>query len=229
MSEFKLGSINNIAHFFHENLFYAINAYLEDNSTRWILHNKLTEWELKSTLLCANYLGIQVEYADLPGYRSGLNYDIKRCHRFNQIMDIVRSACQAAFPDCTYDPNYKVLYFREDATRRKMERCPGHLNTHFHQIITNMDALSFEEQVRIFMKCSHFVTIEGAAITNIVFMNPLSRVLVISTTDNSWPLMFGTSRCVRSLDRMILGYPDFNANICYNSDIENTILRFLRT
>ena len=39
-----------------------------------------------------------------------------------------------------------------------------------------MSKLSFEEQVIIFMKTSHFVTTEGAHMTNIIFMNKDAKI-----------------------------------------------------
>ena len=88
--------------------------------------------------------------------------------------------------------------------------------------------MSFEKQVRLFMKCSHFVTIEGANITNIIFMNKQSQVLVISPANNSWQLMFGTSYAVNSFNYLILYLDDFHMDIQYNEKIENAMITFLK-
>ena len=102
------------------------------------------------------------------------------------------------------------------------------LNEHFDEIIYNFNNMSFEKQVKLFMKCSHFVTIEGANITNIIFMDKRAQVLVISPTNNSWPLMFGTSYAINSFNYLVLYLDDFNKDIQYNEKIENAMITFLK-
>lgn len=224
---FKLGTIDNIAHFFHENLFYAIDAYLRDPNTRWILHNQLTEWESGITLMCAKHLGVTYTIEDLTDHRSGLDYNISLSPNFHAILKIVKDAAEKEFPDTKFQSKYRVLYFRDDAQRRKMRGYAKQLHHCFDEVVYNMSALSFNDQVRLFMRCSHFVTIEGAHMTNVIFMDKRAKVLDISPTDNSWQVMFGTACCVESFERMVLGIDDFNWDIQYNEDIENRILWFL--
>ena len=47
---------SNIAHFFHEILFYGIDAFLRNKNVKWVIYDNLTEWELKFTMLCIKYL-----------------------------------------------------------------------------------------------------------------------------------------------------------------------------
>jgi len=86
----------------------------------------------------------------------------------------------------------------------------------------------FEKQVKLFMKCSHFVTIEGATVTNIIFMNKRAKVLVISPTNNSWQLMFGTSFAVNLFNYLVLYLDNFNEDIRYDDKIEDAMITFLK-
>ena len=77
------------------------------------------------------------------------------------------------------------------------------------------------------MKTSHFVTLEGAALTNIIFMNKNAKVLNICNSNNSWQIMFGTSKLINTFDVFIDKNQNFNANILYSKTIENKILDFI--
>ena len=57
-----------------------------------------------------------------------------------------------------YDNNYRVLYARNDCNYRKLLNINNNNINKFDLIIEDMSKLSFEEQVKIFMKTSHFVT-----------------------------------------------------------------------
>jgi len=238
---FKLSSIigrkndtkisTNIAHFFHENLFYAIADFLENRNTNtntvWTLCIHLQEWELKLTQLCAEYLNIPCEYSDLSDYRSGLSFDIKQNKHFNTVMEIIQNSIKLKYPEVEFQPQYKVLYFRDDAWARKMIGYKNTLDQYFDEIIYDMSSLSFDDQVKLFMKTSHFVTIEGACLTNIIFMDKRAKVLSITPYPNSWPLMFGTSRCVEKFQVFSLGLSNFDSSIEYNTDIEDCIKGFI--
>jgi hypothetical protein len=225
------GSTNNIniGHFFHEYLFNAILAYIRNNNIIWVLSNNLREWELKFCLLMIKYLNIKYEYSDLGDYRIKLNtFNIKQHREFEYIMNLINKIINTEYHYIQYSDNYKVLYFRNDATRRKMIGYNGELNDYFNEIIYDMSNLSFENQVQLFMKCSHFVTIEGAHLTNVIFMNKNAKILDITPTNNSWQLMFGTSKCVKIFEQLNLNLPDFNDNIQYNNFIETKIKDFLK-
>ena len=86
---------------------------------------------------------------------------------------------------------------------------------------------SFEEQVKIFMKTSHFVTTEGAHLTNIIFMNKNAQILDICNTYNSWQKMFGTSNLIKHFELFINKPGNFNDNIIIDNNLENKILNFI--
>ena len=123
-------------------------------------------------------------------------------------------------------PSYKVLYFRDDASRRKMMNYSNDLNHLFNEIVVDMGSKTFEEQVRLFHKSTHFIKIDGAHLTNILFMNPSTKILVFSPIKNSWQVMFGTSRLVNHFEIITTG-GNFNSNINYNNTIKNKIINFL--
>jgi capsular polysaccharide biosynthesis protein len=112
--------------------------------------------------------------------------------------------------------------------RRKITNYNNELNHLFDKVITDMSSLSFDEQVRLFRKCAFFVTIDGAQMTNVIFMNKKSKILVITTKENNcWTNLFGTNVCVDSVDECVLHYTDFNDNIVYNDKIQNVITSFV--
>lgn len=226
MSEtFKLSSIGNIGHFLHENLYYAIVKYLDNPDVVWILDTKLNEWEKGISLMCANHLNIPIQYETILGHRSELPYNIGAHPHFHRIMSMIQTIVQQEYPDVSYDPNYKVLYFRNDTSARKMENYNGDIDHCFNEIVSDFSTMSFSDQVKLFMKCSHFVTIEGATLTNIIFMNKSAKIINISPTNNSWQLMFGTYQCVSEFNRLILNLPNFYVpTIMYTKTIENYIL-----
>lgn len=227
MNYFLISSIGNIGHFFHENLFYALDSYLHNKNIIWVLHTNLTEWELQFTTLCIKHLKISYTFHNLTNYRTGLPYVINLSPNFNIILQLIQEIIKKEYPDTKFNGNYKVLYFRNDASRRKMLGYKGNIDIYFDEIVNDMSSLSFEKQVKLFMKCSHFVTIEGAHLTNIIFMNKKAKVLDISPTNNSWQLMFGTSQCVDVFHNFILNLDNFNSNIQYDEKIENEIKLFL--
>jgi hypothetical protein len=234
MNNFKISKINkigNIGHFFHENLFYAIDAYLKNKTIKWIIDINLKEWELKFTLLCIKYLNIEYEYCDLEDHRSNLPYNIIDNENFFIIMNMIQEIIKKEYSDTIFKESYKVLYFRNDATTRKMENYNNELDIYFDEIVYDFSCMSFENQVKLFMKCSHFVTIEGAHLTNVIFMNKKAKLLDISPCDNSWQLMFGTSCCVGSFSNFILDLDSskFKDNIQYNEKIHNQIEMFVKS
>jgi len=217
----------NIAHFFHEIVFHAIAAYLKDNTVIFVLDTALSEWESKLMHLFIKHLNIAHEYDTLYYDKNipCLERNIQRLPRFTEIMALIRATVCNEFPDIIYTGNYKVLYLRDECLRRKMLGYNGELNQYFHEVITDMSALTFEQQVKLFMKCSHFITIEGAQLTNIIFMNKDATIYSLSTTNNCWTYMFGTYTCIKKLELIVLNYPNFNDNIRYTPLIQNTIMK----
>ena len=229
----------NIAHFFHEQLFHAIDIFLQDNNTKWILKGG-QGWENSFTQLMAKYIGIEIIKDDSSIHdKISLNGEknLRKSANYHKILELVQEAIHKEYPEIEYNGNYKVLYFRNDARRRKMAGYQNQLDKYFDKIIYNMN-ISFEEQVKLFMNCSHFVTIEGAHLTNVVFMNKKAKVLDISPMNNSWQEMFGTSICVDTFINYYFNLRPstrkaedkiFNSNIQFNLEIENKIIEFLKT
>ena len=220
----------NIAHFLHEMLFHGIVAYINNNSIKWVLDNDLSDWEYNISKCVIDHLHLNFEINNTGIDTPFVKYDrnIKINKHFNQVIQIIRTS---VFNRYKLDeknvgrPSYKVLYFRDDASRRKIMNYNNELNHLFDEIIVDMGGKPFEEQVRLFHKTTHFVTIEGAHITNIIFMDYNTKVFVFSPTRNSWPEMFGTSRCVKYLEIVKTG-GDFNSNINYDEKIKNKIINF---
>ena len=216
----------NIAHFFHECFFYALKAYIQNPMVIWILGTNLSEWELEFCKVCIKHLGIFYRYEDLGNHRTNLGIQINNDPSFQPVMDLIQTVIQTEYG--LFSGPYKVLYLRDDASRRKMIGYDGSLNTLFDCIITDMSQLSFEDQVKLFMKTSHLVTIEGAHLTNIVFMNKHAKILSMTPHKNSWPSMFGTSRCIHTFHEYSLGLSDFNDTIHYTHTIQDVITTFLQ-
>lgn len=219
----------NIAHFFHEFLFWAIEAALNNPSTIFVIDNKLSEWELSLTKLIIKHLHVKYEVADLMYKHNGMNrINLKKSANYHKIFNIIQQIMDKEYADIKYDPNYKVLYLRPEMPRRKIMNYNNELNHLFDEVITDMSSLSFDDQVRLFRKCSLFVSIDGAAMANIIFMNKKSKVLVVTTqANNCWTNMFGTCVCVSSVDECVLPYPNFNDNIVYNDKVQEAITNFV--
>ena len=222
----------NIAHFFHDILFHAIVKYIENNSICWVLDHDLSEWEYQITKILIDYLNINYKINDSISETQyhKLDRNIGKSKYFNNVVKIVRSAIfnkyNLGITNTNPVSDYKVLYFRNDASRRKMINYNDNLNDMFDEIVIDMATKTFEEQVKLFNKMTHFVTIEGAHLTNILFMNPNAKILIFSPIKNSWQLMFGTSRVVNKIEIITTG-GDFHSNIKYNEKIENEIKKFL--
>jgi hypothetical protein len=228
---FPIVTNTNIAHFFHERLFYGLYAYLKNKNIRWILDKNLPPWGLNVTLMCADKLNIPVTYEEFVNhqlYPHG-DADIKKNPNWQYVLELVKRIAHSTHPDVVFTPAYKVLYFRNDADRRKMVGYTGQLDKYFDRVVYDFNTMSADEQMRLFMKCSHFVTIEGAATTNIIFMNEAAKMFVISNTDNSWQMMFGTGSRIHSFERMILNAGQFDDDIEYTDEIGKEIIRFITT
>ena len=72
---------------------------------------------------------------------------------------------------------WRVLYPRTDANYRRLLD-PTKITCHFDEVVHSM-SLPFFEQVRIFARSSLFVTVCGAATTNIIFMPPSAVVIAV--------------------------------------------------
>ena len=215
----------NIGHFLHEVLFHAIVEYINNNSIKWVLDNDLSDWEYNITKCVIDYLHINFEINNTGIDTPFAKYDrnIKNNKHFNEVMEIIRTSVFNYYKleEKNIDsPSYKILYFRDDASRRKMMNYNNELNYLFDEIVVDMGSKTFEEQVRLSHKATHFVTIEGAHLTNIIFMNNNTKILIFSPICNNWQQMFGTSCLVNHFEIITTG-GDFNSNLNYNDKIKN--------
>jgi len=221
----------NIGHFFHDVLFHGFVAYINNNEIKWILDNDLSEWEYSITKMLIDYLNINFEInnSDINTTSVKTCRNIKKSPYFNQFTDLIHKSINNKYKlkeKCIDQIAHKVLYFRDDSSRRKMVNYNNDLNHLFDEIVVDMGSKTFEEQVRLFNKTTHFVTIEGAHLTNIIFMNNNTKILIFSPISNSSQKMFGTSTLVKHFEINTTG-GDFNDNITYNNDIKTKIVEFL--
>jgi capsular polysaccharide biosynthesis protein len=221
----------NIGHFFHDVLFQGCVSYIKDKSIKWVLDNDLSDWEYKLTMCIINYLHINYQINNTEIDTTFMKYDrnIKNNYHFDSVMQIIRNSVfnRYKFQEKNKDnTTHKVIYFRDDASRRKMIHYNNDLNLYFDEIVIDMASKTFEEQVKLFNKTTHFVTIEGAHLTNIIFMNPDAKILVFSPTRNSWQEMFGTYIFVNHFEIVTTG-GNFNSNIKFNDQIKNKIIEFI--
>ena len=107
------GGNGNIAHFFHEYLFHAIDFFLSRENVGWVLGATLREWELQSGMLMVKHMGVPYAYADLGKWRITSDYDIKKSKNFEKIMKLLGEAAAKELPDVKYDGNHKILYFKK--------------------------------------------------------------------------------------------------------------------
>ena len=114
---------------------------------------------------------------------------------------------------------YKVFYTRKDCGRRNIYNYEI-LKDLFDIFIDNL-SISLKDQVELFSRTTHFVSVEGAHMTNIAFMRPDAKVLSIQMNkQNSWAKMF-------KLNNMI---EKFDTNILYKSNKNNkTIIKNNKT
>jgi len=219
----------NISHFFHEFLFWAIDACIRNPSVTFVLDSKLHEWELKFTLLMIKHLKVKYVFEDIKHNHQGMHrLNLNKCSNFEKIMELIKIVVNKEFA-VDYIPGYKVLYLRDECEFRKFSNYDKQLDSYFDEVITDMSAFSFEDQVKLFMKCSVLVSIDGAALTNIVFMNSKATVLALTTTDKDgrWITSFGINKCIRSVEEKILNYKNYNDTMIFDDDVKTTILDFV--
>ncbi len=150
-------------------------------------------------------------------------------------------------------PSFKVLYTRIQDTSRRHVLNYEIVKDNFDLIIHSLN-ISFEEQVKLFSKITHFVSVElGAHSVNIMFMQPNSRVMNILTRTNftdidkrpenydSWQMRFGTyklikefnintkaSQRIRCSDGAACGDHDMHDHIYIDDELKFNILNFLK-
>ena len=125
----------NIGHFFHDVIFHGISEYIYNNKIIWILDDDLSEWEKEITMLMINYLKINYKIGNNTSFHK-YNRDIKIDRHFNEVIKLVHKAIYNKFTNIVIPDSYKVLYFRNDASRRKMLNYNNELNNHFETFLS---------------------------------------------------------------------------------------------
>jgi hypothetical protein len=134
---------------------------------------------------------------------------------------------------------YKVLYTREGDTNRRHIMNSDIVKDHFDVVLRSMN-LSFEEQVRLFSKTTHFVSVEsGAHFVNIMFMKPEGKVMnILTRTDfsalndrkenyDSWQARFGTSSLISEFNldtKALVRHPCSNGAACGDHDMHDHVI-----
>ena len=218
----SFNSINsNIGHFLHQELQYLLDLIFKndqsieiflpnyistDNQYRWHygIFNILKNKNDKCTIIFTNNIP-----TDCHIINSGhpMIIDIAYIEYLRKIVFEYYS-----IPCDTELKPYKVLYTRTHDTDRRHLLNSNCVKNNFNLIINSLN-ISFEEQVRLFSKLTHFVSVEsGAHFVNIMFMQPSAKVMNIltrtdfSTADNriekydSWQCRFGTSKLIKEFN-----------------------------
>lgn len=206
-------SINsNIGHFLHQELQYLLDFLLKDISVELLLPeyikiDKRFQWHygIFNVLQSKN-----TNFITVSEFENDENIHI--IHPGSpQLINIsyIKYLQKIVFEYYNVDireknDTYKVLYTRTGDTDRRHILNSESVKDQFDLIIDNL-TLPFEDQIKLFSKVTHFVSVEsGAHFVNIMFMKPNTRVMNIltrtdfSTIDNrkenydSWQLRFGT-------------------------------------
>jgi len=204
---------SNIGHFLHQELQYLLDIIFKNPNEEHVL---LLHPSISTSLTYRwHYSILNILSIKHPKFKLKLddtNIENQKIYPGNpKIIDIeyIKYLQKIVFDYYNIDyniefPEYKVLYTRiEDTDRRHLlnSEC---LKDQFDLIINSLN-MSFEEQVRLFNKTTHFVSSEsGAHFVNIMFMQPYARVKnILTRTDfrdidnreehyDSWQLRFGT-------------------------------------
>ena len=147
------------------------------------------------------------------------------------------------------EDTYKVFYTRIQDTKRRHVYNYESIENNVDLVIHSLN-ISFEENVKLFSKCSHFISVEGASFTNIIFMKSDAKMMDISTrTDflggrmlpdrshNSWQVMFGSHKLIKEFnikskatERITCNSEedhDFHDHIKITNDLKEDILKFI--
>tara|TARA_Y100000768_G_C23923775_1_gene656380 strand:+ start:336 stop:1103 length:768 start_codon:yes stop_codon:yes gene_type:complete len=141
------------------------------------------------------------------------------------------------------EDTYKVFYTRIQDTNRRHVYNYKSIENNVDLVVHSLN-ISFDENVKLFSKCSHFISVEGASFTNIIFMKSDAKMMAISTrTDyldrshNSWQVMFGSYKLIKEFnikskatERIrcnIKENQDFHDHIKITNDLKEDILKFI--
>jgi capsular polysaccharide biosynthesis protein len=192
----------NIAHFLHEQLQYLyIMLSARDCSDLTVVVNSDRPWILESTRAVASAFGCDTQFARNIVHRKGADFlfGSPRIFSIDALLGIRRAIYEAHGLALTKPVSKRLLYTRSDAFRRRLLDS-SRIDRYFDAVVHEMPR-TFEEQLRMFSDVSHFVSVEGAHMTNVVLMRPSARVLSLQVhKENSWPKMFGLSAVVQEFN-----------------------------
>lgn len=198
----------NIGHFLHEELHTIVNFCKSKKNTQssLILSNSCQWIDGVVKILC-DFHGIQFldnsntfdSSIELP-YKKASRHLLMQSFNVNWLRDLIFRSYGISKG---IKSRYTVLYTRQDALRRRMLESDC-LHSYFDCVVHDL-SISLHEQVKIFSSASHFVTLEGAHLTNVIFMQPSCKVLSLQVHHkNSWQIHFGTSRLVNVFDTSVV-------------------------
>ena len=193
---------NNIAHDFHELIFHIIFHFqklsidhIKSLNLLFILNDKMIDWSKYIITMICDYYNIKIKYTPhyvqrfpisigykQPGYR--YLRDIKKYRNYLDCIQFLNELANKTIGqdiEQIKDKKWKVLYTRSDCNKRQLLNYQLVIPL-FDQVIENMN-IDAEEQIKIFQKATHFVTVGGANLTNIIFMNKSAKVLDIFTNE----------------------------------------------
>ena len=197
---------HNIGHFLHEEIPKILN-FLRDKSNEnfnFILKNK-SEWVEGVVSILVSYYGHtyikeiskDIELTKFPNeYNTKINRADININDIKMIRNIIFNKYN--IPMEIYNKN-KVLYTRQDALRRRMINFE--LIEHLFDMVIHNLSISFDEQIKLFSNMSHFVSLEGAHMTNVILMKQSTKILSIQVSrKNSWQEQFGTHKLVNEFN-----------------------------
>ena len=129
--------------FLHDIIFHAVVEYIKDNSIKWVLDNDLSDWEYNITKCVIDNLHINYEINN-PGVDTlfaKFDRNINKNEHYNQVIDLIRKSVNNKYnlkENCNEQITHKVLYLRNDASRRKMVNYNGEVNYLFDEIVEDI-------------------------------------------------------------------------------------------
>jgi len=221
--EIEFWSESNIAHFLYQSLSLLMDII--NNTTnniillvpQHIISNFQTRWHsgiLKILESNIDNFSLQIKdnsrhvntYIIKPQCPSKINVN-----NLKKLREFTMKYYNISYP---LNISYKILLTRIQDIGVSRRHVYGFekVKDHFDLIIHSLN-ISFEEQVKLFSKCSHFVSVEGSShFSNSIFMPSESKIMSICTrTDfsslndrtvnyDSWQLRFGGAELVKEFN-----------------------------
>ena len=205
----------NIAHDFHELIFHILlhfihrpKLFLENITFR--INNKMMLWTKYLINLICDDLSIKTVFTDeiigtFPrtiGYTRNGYAPLRRIKKYRNFMNYIDYINNLALKKTGLEKrgnNYKytVLHTRKECSNRRLLNCDA-IKQHFDLVIDDMN-IDIEDQIKIYQKATHIVTVSGAQLTNIIFMEKNAKVMDIYNHQmKCWATRYGTSLCINN-------------------------------